>query len=92
MAITEGRSRLCRDQSGPPGTDITCRVYLATLRCRRAVRFGIVGAGAAGWGILPFLLLILLGNLLLGWRGGTSAGENLLAPVRVPEARDATTR
>ena len=35
------------------------------------------------WGILPFMLLILLGNLLIAWRGGAPAGENLLAPARV---------
>ena len=61
---------------------------LATLILQEAAaRLGVIDAGAAGWGILPFVLLILLGNLLIAWRGGAAAGENLLAPVRVPEAR-----
>ena len=47
-----------------------------------AVRAGFPLAGAAGWGILPFMLLILLGNLLIAWRGGAPAGERMLATAR----------
>jgi drug/metabolite transporter (DMT)-like permease len=57
-----------------------------------AARFGLVGAAAAGWGILPFMLLILVGNLLIAWRGGAAAGDNLLAPVPVTEAREGMRR
>ena len=53
-----------------------------------AVRAGFPLAGAAGWGILPFMLLILLGNLLIAWRGGAPGRENLLAAARIPEARE----
>jgi drug/metabolite transporter (DMT)-like permease len=66
---------------------------LATLILQEAaVRLGLVGAAAAGWSILPFMLIILAGNLLIAWRGGTSAGDNLLAPMPVTEARDGTGR
>ena len=62
---------------------------LATLILQEvAVRFGLVGAAAAGWNILPFMLLILVGNLLIAWRGGAAAGDNLLAPALVTDARD----
>jgi len=51
-----------------------------------AARLGLAGAGAAGWGILPFMLLILFGNLLIAWRGGVPTGEHLLGPMPVEEA------
>jgi drug/metabolite transporter (DMT)-like permease len=54
-----------------------------------AARLGLIGAGAAGWGILPFMLLILLGNLLIAWRGGVPAGDHLLGPVPVEDAAEA---
>src|SRR5438093_592628 len=64
---------------------------LATLILQEAdARLGLVGAGAAGWGILPFILLILVGNLLIAWRGGAAGGDNLLAPT--PEAGDGARR
>jgi drug/metabolite transporter (DMT)-like permease len=64
---------------------------LATLILQEAdARLGLVGAGAAGWGILPFMLLILVGNLLIAWRGGAAGGDNLLAPT--PEAGDGARR
>ena len=66
---------------------------LATLILQEAaVRLGLVGAAAAGWNILPFMLLILVGNLLIAWRGGVAVGDNLLAPVPVTETRDGLRR
>jgi drug/metabolite transporter (DMT)-like permease len=63
---------------------VTSLSPLATLILQEAVvRLGFPLAAPAGWGILPFMLLILLGNLLIAWRGGAPAGENLLAPARV---------
>jgi len=57
-----------------------------------AVRVGLIGAEAAGWNILPFMLLILVGNLLIAWRGRAAAGDNLLAPVPATEAREGMRR
>ena len=72
---------------------VTSLSPLATLILQEAaVRVGLVGAGAAGWGILPFMLLILVGNLLIAWRGGAPADADLLAPVPVTEARDSLRR
>ncbi len=66
---------------------------LATLILQEAaVRFGLVGTAAAGWNILPFMLLILVGNLLIAWRGGTAVGDNLLAPVPVTQTREGMRR
>ena len=66
---------------------------LATLILQEAaVRLGLGGAGAAGWGILPFMLLILVGNLLIAWRGGAAVGDNLLAPAPAPDAGEGARR
>ncbi len=66
---------------------------LATLILQEAaVRFGLVGTAAAGWNILPFMLLILVGNLLIAWRGGAAVGDNLLAPVPVTQTREGMRR
>jgi drug/metabolite transporter (DMT)-like permease len=39
-----------------------------------ATRLGLFAAAPA-WGILPFLLLILIGNVLIAWRGGAPSDE-----------------
>src|SRR5439155_22273661 len=66
---------------------------LATLILQEAaVRFGLVGTAAAGWNILPFMLLILVDNLLITWRGGAAVGDNLLAPVPVTQTREGMRR
>jgi hypothetical protein len=35
---------------------------------------------------------ILVGNLLIAWRGGAAVGDNLLAPIPVTETRDGLRR
>ena len=68
---------------------ITSLSPLTTLILQEAAgRIGLVGVGAAGWRILPFLLIILAGNLLIAWRGGASARDKLLAPARAGKATE----
>jgi hypothetical protein len=38
------------------------------------------------------MLLILVGNLLIAWRGGAPAGESRLAPARITEAPESVRR
>jgi drug/metabolite transporter (DMT)-like permease len=56
-------------------------VPLATLILQEAAaRVGLVGAVPAGWHILPFMLLILIGNVLIVWRAGPTLGDELSRP------------
>jgi hypothetical protein len=51
-------------------------VPLATLILQEpAARLGMIGIAPAGWYILPFMLLILIGNVLIVWRGGPVVEE-----------------
>jgi drug/metabolite transporter (DMT)-like permease len=53
-------------------------VPLATLILQEvAARLGLVGASPAGWYIVPFMLLILVGNVLIVWRAGPAIGDEL---------------
>jgi drug/metabolite transporter (DMT)-like permease len=56
-------------------------VPLATLILQEAAaRVGLIGALPAGWHILPFMLLIMAGNLLIVWRTGPTLGDELSRP------------
>jgi drug/metabolite transporter (DMT)-like permease len=51
-------------------------VPLATLILQEAAgRIGLIGIQPAGWYILPFMLLILIGNVLIVWRAGPMVGK-----------------
>jgi drug/metabolite transporter (DMT)-like permease len=54
---------------------------LSTLILQEAAaRLGIVGVAPAAWGILPFMLLIVLGNIMIAWRGGGTLGDEVSRP------------
>jgi drug/metabolite transporter (DMT)-like permease len=54
---------------------------LSTLILQEAAaRLGIVGVEPAAWGILPFMLLIVLGNIMIAWRGGGTLGNEVSRP------------
>jgi hypothetical protein len=54
---------------------------LSTLILQEAAaRLGVAGVAPAVWAILPFTLLILIGNVLIVWRGGRAVGDELSGP------------
>jgi uncharacterized membrane protein len=54
---------------------------LATLVLQEAAaRAGVIGALPAGWSILPFMVLILIGNLLIVWPGRPAIGDEVARP------------
>jgi hypothetical protein len=54
---------------------------LTTLMVQEAAaRLGVAGVAPAVWGILPFMLLIVIGNVLIVWRGGGAVRDELSGP------------